>query len=83
MGNRGILSSLGAGLSLVVAGVIVLAVVSGIVAFRGWPELREDTSVAQVPLAVGFGALVFVFGIRSFKDAIAQGRASRGAEARV
>ena len=35
MGNRGFLSSLGAGLSLVVAGVIVLAVVSGIVAFCG------------------------------------------------
>jgi hypothetical protein len=52
MGNRGIVSSLGAGLSLVVAGVIALAVVSGIVAFRGWPELREDASTAAVSLAL-------------------------------
>jgi hypothetical protein len=51
MGNRGILSSLGAGLSLVIAGVIALAVVSGIVAFRGWPELREDTATAAIALA--------------------------------
>lgn len=51
MGNRGILSSLGAGLSLVIAGVLALLGVSAFVAFNGWPELREDRSSSAVSLA--------------------------------
>ncbi|MDP9384890.1 MAG: hypothetical protein M3P50_06610, partial [Actinomycetota bacterium] len=50
MGNRGVLSSLGAGLSLVIAGVIVLVVASAIVAFNGWPGMDSD-STAEVRIA--------------------------------
>jgi hypothetical protein len=48
MGRRGILPSLGAGTSLIVAGVIGLAIVSSIIAFRGFPGLGPD--VARPPL---------------------------------
>jgi len=46
-----VLSSLGAGLSLVVAGVIALVIVSGVVAFRGWPGMRSDDRAAAVRVA--------------------------------
>jgi hypothetical protein len=48
VGRRGILPSLGAGTSLIVAGVLLLAVVSSIIAFRGFPGLGPD--VARPPL---------------------------------
>jgi hypothetical protein len=48
VGWRGILPSLGAGTSLIVAGVLGLAIVSSIIAFRGFPGLGPD--VARPPL---------------------------------
>lgn len=42
MGRRGYFSSLGTGLSLVVAGVLVCAALIGAVAFNGFPELSPD-----------------------------------------
>lgn len=51
MGNRGIVSSLGAGLSLVVAGACMLAVFTAVLAFRGFPEMRADRPAADVRIA--------------------------------
>jgi len=51
MGNRGILSSLGAGLSLIVAGIIALSIVAGLVVVRGVKGLREDRSTPDVRMA--------------------------------
>jgi hypothetical protein len=48
VGRRGILPSLGAGTSLIVAGVLCLAVISSIIAFRGFPGL--DLGVARPPV---------------------------------
>jgi hypothetical protein len=48
VGRRGILPSLGAGTSLIVAGVLCLAVISSIIAFRGFPGL--DPRVARPPV---------------------------------
>jgi hypothetical protein len=48
VGRRGILPSLGAGTSLIVAGVLLLAVISSIIAFRGFPGL--DPGVARPPV---------------------------------
>jgi hypothetical protein len=51
VGRRGILPSLGAGTSLIVAGVLLLAVVSSIIAFRGFPGLGPDAARPPVRLA--------------------------------
>jgi hypothetical protein len=51
VGRRGILPSLGAGTSLIVAGVLCLIVVSGYVAFRGFPGLGLDGSQPPLRLA--------------------------------
>jgi hypothetical protein len=48
VGRRGILPSLGAGTSLIVAGVLCLAVISSIIAFRGFPGL--DPGIARPPV---------------------------------
>jgi len=48
--TRGLYSSLRAGISLVVAGVLALVVASSVVAFRGWPGVRTsgDTHVHRL-----------------------------------
>ncbi len=51
MGRRGILPSLGAGTSLIVAGVLCLAVISSIIAFRGFPGLGPGAERPPVRLA--------------------------------
>jgi hypothetical protein len=43
-------------------------------------SVGQQIAIAAFTFAAGFAALVFVFRIRSFKEAIAQGRAARGAE---
>jgi uncharacterized membrane protein YbhN (UPF0104 family) len=45
-------------------------------------SVGQQIAIAAFTFAAGFAALVFVFRIRSFKEAIAQGRAARGAEER-
>ena len=52
VGWRGILPSVGAGTSLIVAGVLGLAVVSSIIAFRGFPGLGPDVARPPVQLAM-------------------------------
>ena len=44
-------------------------------------SVGQQIAIAAFSLGVGFAALVFVFGFRSFKEVIAQGRAARAAEA--
>jgi uncharacterized membrane protein YbhN (UPF0104 family) len=44
-------------------------------------SVGQQIAIAAFCLAVGFGALFFIFGFRSFKDAIAAGREHRRAEA--
>jgi hypothetical protein len=44
-------------------------------------SVGQQIAIATFSLAVGFGALILVFNFRSFKQVIAQGRASRAAEA--
>src|SRR3954449_10264337 len=51
MGRRGILPSVGAGTSLTVAGVLCLAVISSIIAFRGFPGLGPDVTRPPLRLA--------------------------------
>jgi hypothetical protein len=51
VGRRGIIPSLGAGTSLIVAGVLLLAVVSSIIAFRGFPGLGPGAARPPVRLA--------------------------------
>jgi hypothetical protein len=51
VGRRGILPSLGAGTSLIVAGVLCLAVISSLIAFRGFPGLGPDAARPPVRLA--------------------------------
>jgi hypothetical protein len=51
VGRRGILPSLGAGTSLIVAGVLCLAVISSIIAFRGFPGLDPRDARPPVRLA--------------------------------
>ena len=43
-------------------------------------SVGQQIAIAAVSLAVGFGALFFVFGFRSFRDVAAAGRAHREAE---
>src|SRR3712207_7626304 len=43
-------------------------------------SVGQQIAIAAWTLAVGFGALVFIFGFRSFREVIAAGRASREAE---
>ena len=43
-------------------------------------SVGQQIAIATFSLAVGFAALLFVFRFRSFKEVIAQGRASRAAE---
>jgi glycosyltransferase 2 family protein len=45
-------------------------------------SVGQQIAIAAFTFAVGFGALVWVFRIRSFKEVIAQGRADRSAEGR-
>jgi hypothetical protein len=51
VGRRGIFPSLGAGTSLIVAGVLCLAVISSLIAFRGFPGLGLDAARPPVRLA--------------------------------
>ena len=44
-------------------------------------SVGQQIAIAAFSLGVGFAALVFVFGFRSFREVIAQGRAARAAEA--
>jgi uncharacterized membrane protein YbhN (UPF0104 family) len=44
-------------------------------------SVGQQIAIAAFTFAVGFGALVWVFKIRSFKEVIAQGRAARAEEA--
>jgi uncharacterized membrane protein YbhN (UPF0104 family) len=43
-------------------------------------SVGQQIAIASVSLAVGFGALFFVFGFRSFRDVATAGRAHRAAE---
>ena len=43
-------------------------------------SVGQQIAIASVSLAVGFGALFFVFGFRSFRDVAAAGREHRAAE---
>jgi uncharacterized membrane protein YbhN (UPF0104 family) len=43
-------------------------------------SVGQQIAIAAFTFSMGFAALVFIFKIRSFKEAIAQGRAARGAE---
>ncbi len=43
-------------------------------------SVGQQIAIAAWTLAVGFGALVFIFGFRSFREVIAAGRESRDAE---
>src|SRR3954469_22995594 len=44
-------------------------------------SVGQQIAIAFPSFAVGFGAIVFIFRFRSFKEVIAAGRAARGAEA--
>jgi uncharacterized membrane protein YbhN (UPF0104 family) len=44
-------------------------------------SVGQQIAIAIASFAVGFGALVFIFRFRSFKEVIAAGREARGAEA--
>jgi uncharacterized membrane protein YbhN (UPF0104 family) len=43
-------------------------------------SVGQQIAIAAFSLAVGFAALVLVFGFRSFREVIAEGKAARGAE---
>jgi glycosyltransferase 2 family protein len=43
-------------------------------------SVGQQIAIAATTFAIGFGALVWLFGIRSFKEVIAQGREARSAE---
>src|SRR5687768_9904488 len=43
-------------------------------------SVGQQIAIAASTFAIGFGALVWLFGIRSFKEVIAQGREARAAE---
>jgi uncharacterized protein (TIRG00374 family) len=43
-------------------------------------SVGQQIAIAALTFGIGFGALVFLFGIRSFKEVVAQGRAARTAE---
>jgi uncharacterized membrane protein YbhN (UPF0104 family) len=45
-------------------------------------SVGQQIAIAAFTFGVGFGALVFIFGIRSFKEVVAQGRAARDADER-
>lgn len=47
---RGLIASMGAGLSLLVAGVLTLVFVSAVVAYRGLPGLAPSQTVSEVRL---------------------------------
>jgi hypothetical protein len=59
MRARGILPSAGAGASLVAAGIVCLAIVSGLLAFRGWPGSAkgadDGTLALRIPAAKAEG----------------------------
>jgi uncharacterized membrane protein YbhN (UPF0104 family) len=44
-------------------------------------SVGQQIAIGAASFAVGFGALVFIFRFRSFKEVVAAGRAARGAEA--
>ena len=44
-------------------------------------SVGQQIAIGAAAFAVGFGALVFIFRFRSFKEVIAAGREARGAEA--
>jgi uncharacterized membrane protein YbhN (UPF0104 family) len=44
-------------------------------------SVGQQIAIGATSFAVGFGAIVFIFRFRSFKEVIAAGRAARGAEA--
>ena len=44
-------------------------------------SVGQQIAIAAASFAVGFGAIVFIFRFRSFKEVIAAGREARGAEA--
>ena len=53
--SRGVLAAIGASTSLIAAGALALFVVSAVVAFRGWPDIRASgvqASTTQVALQV-------------------------------
>lgn len=43
-------------------------------------SVGQQIAIAALTFGIGFGALVWLFGIRSFKEVIAQGREARAAE---
>ena len=43
-------------------------------------SVGQQIAIAAASFAVGFGAIVFIFRFRSFKEVIAAGREARGAE---
>ncbi|MGH2946470.1 MAG: hypothetical protein ACRDPC_09475, partial [Solirubrobacteraceae bacterium] len=47
---RGLLSSLGAGGSLIAAGLVALALVGGIIAFRGWSGGSADDEAGTLAM---------------------------------
>lgn len=51
MGSRGVLTSFGAGVSLVVFGLLMLVTVSSVIAFEGWPKSDPLDSVGAVQVA--------------------------------
>ncbi len=53
--SRGVLAAIGASTSLIAAGALALLVVSAVVAFKGWPDIRASgvqASTTQVALQV-------------------------------
>jgi uncharacterized membrane protein YbhN (UPF0104 family) len=44
-------------------------------------SVGQQIAIGAISFAVGFGALVFIFRFRSFKEVVAAGREARGAEA--
>jgi hypothetical protein len=97
VGRRGLLPSLGAGTSLIVAGVLCLLVVSGYVAFHGFPSLGLDGSPPPVRLArpvadrvagvtpairLGAGGSSLVR-LASVSDRLGRGRGERGSRRSV
>ena len=55
MDRKPLFSSLGAGASLTIAGVLLLTIVSSVVAFRGWPGLRSEVPTGEAVLAAPAG----------------------------
>ena len=44
-------------------------------------SVGQQIAIAAWTFAIGFGAIVWIFRFRSFKEVIAAGRAARGVEA--